>query len=282
MFRQICTYGRCVCIHLSMFVYILADFMYPAYVWPVCVACCMGGAYNVVYAFGFGYGLAMTANGVMGYIHFDPTRFKDNWSVVTRYSHIVGYASYGVRLFSFLLQRHLSESYTTKAADMQQKSDKMTLGSKLFISLFVGSLMSLYHAGLYYHLNSKKSPTFVTYCGILLWMTGLAIETVSDQQKLTAKQYDPNSFVSTGLYSYCRHPNYLGEMMYHVGMFLNAAPSCQTWLEVLMSAAAPGAMTWVMFGATKGLESRQLAKYGKDMAYIAYKADTPSLFPRFF
>jgi len=257
-------------------------FSYPFVVWPACVLCCAGGVYNVVYAFGFGYGLSMTLNGVMALSQFDLHRFKPgDGRAMARIGHMLGYVAYGVRLFVFLFQRQMAPSFIDKAQQTQMKSDAMSMGTKSMISLFVGTLMASYHFGVYYHAKSVKRPTALTHVGIAGWVLGLVIESVADYQKSVAKAQNPGSFVSTGLYGFCRHPNYFGEIVYHVSMFATGVTSCDTWIEVLLSAIAPVLMTGVMIGATKGLEKRQIAKYGGIGAYELYRRTTPCLWPFF-
>eukprot|EP00466_Bigelowiella_natans_P019563 jgi/Bigna1/144460/aug1.87_g19168 len=96
---------------------------YPGYVWPACILCCSGGLHNIVYAFGFGYGLSMAANGVMASLNFDITRFKSTG-------------------------RWGAASFTEKAADIQERSNKMALLAKASITLFVGTLMATYHVSI--------------------------------------------------------------------------------------------------------------------------------------
>ena len=48
------------------------------------------------------------------------------------------------------------------------------------------------------------------------------LEAVADQQKQSAKALNPTAFVSTGLYARLRHPNYLGEIVFQVGLIVAA------------------------------------------------------------
>mmetsp|Transcript_15435 Transcript_15435/g.21489 ORF Transcript_15435/g.21489 Transcript_15435/m.21489 type:complete len:170 (+) Transcript_15435:215-724(+) len=154
---------------------------YPGCVWPVCILCCSGGLHNIVYAFGFGYGLSMAANGVMASLNFDQTRFKSTSAIASRVGHICGYVAYGTRLFIYLYQRWGAASFSEKAADIQERSDKMSLLAKASITLFVGTLMATYHFGLYFHvMKSNRRPSPVTWLGMTTWILGLVIETSND------------------------------------------------------------------------------------------------------
>jgi len=207
-------------------------FVYPLNLFPICVACCAGGLKNIVYAFGLGYGLSMTANGLLAYLNFDPSRFKSQAAVLARAGHMLGYVTYGLRLFIFLYMRQASDSYSGKMNDLQAKSDNMSIAPKSMIVVSVGLLMALYQAPVYYHAKSAARPNAVTWLGTALWIAGLAVESVADAQKMASKQSSPGSFVATGLFRYVRHANYFGEILYHIGMYLNGFPSYETWWQV--------------------------------------------------
>ena len=50
-------------------------------------------------------------------------------------------------------------------------------------------------------------------------LSGLLFEAVADEQKLVAKRAHGASVpVTGGLYAVCRHPNYLGEIVFHLGV----------------------------------------------------------------
>ena len=67
--------------------------------------------------------------------------------------------------------------------------------------------------------------------GIVVWLLGMAFEVVADLQK-QAFRADPanrGEFIRTGLWSRSRHPNYFGEILVWIGVFLVAAPVLQGW-----------------------------------------------------
>lgn len=61
-------------------------------------------------------------------------------------------------------------------------------------------------------------------------LSGLLLEAVADEQKLVAKRAHGASVpVTGGLYGVCRHPNYLGEIVFHLGVRLAHALTCRIW-----------------------------------------------------
>ena len=116
------------------------------------------------------------------------------------------------------------------------------------------------------------------WAGVGLAAAGLFFEAVADEQKLTAKRRDASAPVTTGLYSICRHPNYLGEVMFHVGV-LGLAAGGSGAVQIGMAAIGPLYMASVMFGAAKRLDKEGQEKYSGDPAWQEYFATTPSILP---
>ena len=68
--------------------------------------------------------------------------------------------------------------------------------------------------------------------GLSIWMLGFGIEIIADNQK-TAFNKEPNNqgkWIDSGLWSYSRHPNYLGEILLWTGIGIFGI-SCFTGLE---------------------------------------------------
>ena len=63
--------------------------------------------------------------------------------------------------------------------------------------------------------------------GVALWLFGLVIETVADLQKYRFSQ-DPGNkvkWIDTGLWHYSLHPNYFGEMLVWLGVYITTYSS---------------------------------------------------------
>lgn len=63
--------------------------------------------------------------------------------------------------------------------------------------------------------------TMVTYIGIIIFIVGFAVEIISDNQKTNFRKIEGNKdkFITTGLWKYSRHPNYLGEIGFWFGIY---------------------------------------------------------------
>ena len=64
--------------------------------------------------------------------------------------------------------------------------------------------------------------TMLTYIGIVIFIVGFALEIISDNQKTNFRKIEGNKdkFITTGLWKYSRHPNYLGELLFWFGICL--------------------------------------------------------------
>ena len=113
---------------------------------------------------------------------------------------------------------------------------------------------------------------------------GLVLEAVADEQKLASKEVAPSAPVMSGLYRHCRHPNYLGEIAFHFGICGLLAPSIDSssWSQVLIGAASPLFMIWVMLGAAKRLDKDQAERQKGNDKYEQWVASTHSLLPKLF
>ncbi|MDD3647708.1 MAG: DUF1295 domain-containing protein [Candidatus Dojkabacteria bacterium] len=73
-------------------------------------------------------------------------------------------------------------------------------------------------------LSFAEESTFksLSVIGIFIWFMGLTIETVADIQKFRFKSDTSNKkkWISSGLWRYSRHPNYFGEILCWLGIYL--------------------------------------------------------------
>ena len=108
---------------------------------------------------------------------------------------------------------------------------------------------------------------------------GVALEVTADLQKSTAKRRNSRRFVDTGLYSFVRCPNYLGELLIWVGMLLTGATALKGAWQWVLALLGFVLITWVMFSGARRLELRQDKNYGADPEYQKYVRTVPILIP---
>ncbi len=139
-----------------------------------------------------------------------------------------------------------------------------------------------FSAGLAALTSAEPFPvTAVTLAGVTLWLFGFTAEVVADSQKRRFRA-DPDKsspFIQTGLWSYSRHPNYVGEILLWLGIALAALPQLQGWQ--LMTLLSP-CFVYLLLTRISGvplLEYMAKKRWGESAEYQAYLERTPVLFP---
>lgn len=123
---------------------------------------------------------------------------------------------------------------------------------------------------------------WLTVVGIVVWLLGMTIEIVADAQK-SAFRADPSNkdeFIRTGLWSRSRHPNYFGEIVIWVGVFLTAAPVLAGWQWVAILSPLFVILLLTRVSGIPLLEARAEKKWGDRADYVEYRENTPALIPR--
>lgn len=130
----------------------------------------------------------------------------------------------------------------------------------------------------------KHHTTLWTYAGFTLWALGFGVEVVADWQKreFRAKPTNAGRFISTGLWSLSRHPNYAGEIVLWLGVFVACVPmlaatSIWAWVGVLSPLFITLLLTRV--SGIPLLEAAANKRWGQDADFQAYKKTTPVLWP---
>ena len=115
--------------------------------------------------------------------------------------------------------------------------------------------------------------------GLSIAAIGVALEAMADLQKSAAKRKNSRQFVDTGLYSFVRCPNYLGELLIWVGMLLTGTTALRGAWQWVLALLGFVLITWVMFSGARRLELRQDKNYGAGPEYQKYVRTVPILIP---
>ena len=126
---------------------------------------------------------------------------------------------------------------------------------------------------------------FYGFIGIMIWILGFTLEVIADLQKNNFKKSHNTSqnFISSGLWSKSRHPNYFGEITLWFGMYIISLSSF-SGLEYL-TIISP-IFVYILLTRMSGinmLEKIADQRYGHLEDYLEYKEKTPLLVPyKFF
>jgi steroid 5-alpha reductase family enzyme len=118
--------------------------------------------------------------------------------------------------------------------------------------------------------------------GCLVWLAGFATEVTADYQKsrFRADSTNKGGFISTGLWSWSRHPNYFGEIVLWIGVTIVALPVLRGWQWITLISPLFVALLLTRVSGVPLLEKSADERWGGRPEYEAYKTRTPVLIPR--
>lgn len=152
--------------------------------------------------------------------------------------------------------------------------------SRVILKVFLlqGVIVAVIATPVTYGLSHPISSWWVAVLGVVIWLIGVAFESIGDAQ-LTAYRADPHRHpvLDTGLWAWTRHPNYFGDACVWWGIWLVGA-GASGLVPALATLVAPAAMTYflVAVSGVRLTEQRMAGRPGWD----AYAASTPAFFPR--
>ena len=129
--------------------------------------------------------------------------------------------------------------------------------------------------------NYKADLNYYAWLGFGIWAFGFALEVIADHQK-TKFRRDPNKkaeFITHGLWSWSRHPNYFGEMLLWCGVAVVSAPVLIGWQWVGLISPIFVVLLLLKVSGVELLEARGRKKWGQNPAYLRYLEQTSKLIP---
>ncbi len=162
--------------------------------------------------------------------------------------------------------------------------DEMRPGFFSFMKFWILQTVSILIIALPMILMVKGSSNgldIIVYIGGFISIAGILIETLADYQKSKYKS-DPSNhdkLIKSGLYRNIRFPNYTGEILFWVGIFLCALNWLQDWS--LLAVISP---IWIITlltsisGIPLVIKSHE-KKYGHQKEYREYVKNTSKLIP---
>ncbi|MDG2173964.1 MAG: DUF1295 domain-containing protein [Flavobacteriaceae bacterium] len=117
------------------------------------------------------------------------------------------------------------------------------------------------------------------FVGAITFILGFLIEIIADNQKTKFKNNpnNKNKFISTGLWSYSRHPNYLGEITLWTGVAIMSFSSLSGLQLITLISPVFTYLLLVYVSGVRLLEARGKRKWGHLESYQEYIKNTPTL-----
>jgi len=238
--------------------------------------------YQTAYSFSVGYGLSVAAMSLALLTSF---KFSLSAPSILAVTSLV----YGLRLGGYIFARERTvESKRKQFEEMNKRPILKRTPLALGVSLLYAFMVSPALFALRGTLDAGSVLKKVQLCFTGVSAFGMLLEAVADQHKYEVKRKSKEgeeSFVGPTTWSYtiCRHPNYLGEILFWAGLFGAGSVS---FGKSIVPWACGGLGLWgilsIMLGASAGLDKKQAEKYGEQPDYVEWKRKVSSSVIPFF
>ena len=182
-----------------------------------------------------------------------------------------------IRLGSFLFMRIHKEG-----EDKRFRTIKTSASQFLFTWTLSGMWVSLCSICAWTAMANPSGVTMnlITYIGIGLFIIGFSIEIIADHQKTVfrSNSENKNKFITSGLWSKSRHPNYLGEIVLWFAIAVISFSSLNGMQYIALISPIFTYLLLVYISGVRMLEDRANKKWGHLEEYKKYRKETPALF----
>lgn len=188
-------------------------------------------------------------------------------------------AIWAVRIGGFLLIRVIEKGKDGRFDGIREDFGKFAQfwlgqGASVWV-LMLPVLLAFTHA-------TPAHYSLITIVGFLIWLVGLIIESIADFQKkrFSDNPVNKNNWIDEGLWKKSRHPNYFGEMLIWIGIYLYVFDGLQG-IEKIIALASPLLIVTLLrfISGVPILESGADKRWGQNAAYRRYKDRTNLLWP---
>jgi steroid 5-alpha reductase family enzyme len=186
--------------------------------------------------------------------------------------------AWGTRLALHIFIRNKGKGEDFRYAAWRKEWGKSEpLRAFLQIYLLQGSIMYVMSL-MIIQVNLSEPPfSSIQYiliaAGIVVFLLGFATESIADYQKFVFKQKLPQGIMTSGLWKYSRHPNYLGEVVLWFGLLLYSTGTGNGWWGLLSFL-----IIFLLIRYVSGVPMLEKAKKGNPK-YQRYAEKTPVFFP---
>lgn len=189
--------------------------------------------------------------------------------------------AWGLRLGAYLVIR-INRLGHDKRFDEMRKS--FVAFGRFWLLQAISVVIILLPAILYLSIEYLGNLHPLSLMGLLIFGAGLVIEATSDLQKyrFIINPKNKGKWINSGFWKYSRHPNYLGEIMVWIGIFLYTAALLDT-TGLVVGLISP-LYIFILLRFVSGvplLEKSANDKWGNDPKYKSYKSSSGLILPKF-
>lgn len=162
--------------------------------------------------------------------------------------------------------------------------DKIRGNFVKFLGFWVLQGVSVWVVSLGFVLYLAGNPKWSNFglIGLSIWTIGLVVETVADLQKYSFINNKKNKgkWIASGLWKYSRHPNYFGEILCWIGVYLYVFFGLGAWERVIAIISPLYIALLIIFvSGIPLLEKKADEQWGKAKGYQEYVQRTSVLIP---
>jgi len=200
---------------------------------------------------------------------------------------IVGFITvWGLRLSGRLFKRNHGKPEDFRYAQWRKEwGDKVVLIAffrvfmvQAIINFIVGS--ASYTVIKYNAFSFDAGHQYIVYLGLLIALVGLFFEVVGDEQLRRHIKKGTGKLLQSGLWSVTRHPNYFGEIMIWIGLYISGFTLLFTGsvnpIYYIVLVLSPVIMSTVLIKISTPLLEKNMEKYD---AWEDYTQRVPMIFP---
>ena len=129
-------------------------------------------------------------------------------------------------------------------------------------------------------INSEINNSAIV--GSIVWLFGFLFEIIADNQKSNFNKFNKGEFISNGLWSITRHPNYFGEFILWLGITIASLGYIDNYKYVLLLTPIFVYLLLTRVSGVNLLEDIGEKRWGNSKEYQKYKEKTPLFFPKLF
>jgi len=204
-------------------------------------------------------------------------RNRENVSERQRWTSAI-VAMWGVRLSLFLFRRILKSGSDWRFNKVKRKP-------LTFLLYWMIQALWIFLDGLpVFILNSREDTaetTWIDYAGRFIGILGFIMETLADHQKSVFKSDPANhgKFISSGLWRYCQHPNYFGEFLVWIGIWLSSVSAFKGMEHIGVLSPIFTILLITKVSGIPFLQRRAKKTWGEDPVWQKYHKTTPLIIP---
>ena len=188
-------------------------------------------------------------------------------------------SAWGLRLGAYLWARNVGHAEDKRYQAMREKSPGFWWRSLFKVFYLQGALQLLVALPVFTTVASAGPLGWVDALAVTVALIGIVMEAVADAQ-LTQFKAHPSSAAAvlrTGVWGWCRHPNYFGNALIWLGIgILALSGGASAW-----AMAGPGVM-WFLLLRVSGVSMLEETIVDRRPEYRRYIAEVPAFFPNPF